>query len=232
MNDPLGKAILSYAEHPSKRKNIIVHSETMEDDVIPVHYLFRSYKDFPTIEKMAVASSFGQILDVGAGAGVHSKHLLDKQLNVKAIDLSPGAVEYMLQQNIPARNINFFDLQNEKYDTILMMMNGLGICGELGNLKRLLEKAYQLLEKEGCLLADSTDVHYLYEEEDGSVWMDLHSNYYGNFDFQMEFEGEKGNWFKWLYVDFETLKLTAQAVGFEVELLLEENHQYLVKLKK
>lgn len=211
---------------------VIVHSETMEDDVIPVHYLFRDYTDFPEIEKKAVRLAKGKILDAGAGAGAHSRYLLKKNQTVEAIDISAGAVEYLQSQGISARQVNFFDLTNEKYDTILMLMNGIGICGNLSDLPRILAKAYELLNEGGSLITDSTDVRYLFEEEDGSFWMDLNSEYYGVFDFQMEFEDEKGEWFQWLYVDFETLRIAAKQVGFEVELIMEENNQYLVKLNK
>lgn len=232
LKDPLGKAILAYHRKPSKRMNVTVHSDMMEDDVIPVYYLFREYKDFPIVEKKAVDLAKGKILDVGAGAGAHTKYLLSKGADVSAIDVSEGAVEYLQSQDLPAKQMDFFAISNEQYDTILMLMNGLGIGGNLSNLHTILSKAYELLSPGGCLLTDSTDVRYLYEETDGSIWMNLTSAYYGDFKFQMEFEGEKGEWFDWLYVDFETLKNIASSIGFDVELIIEEENQYLVKLKK
>lgn len=232
MNDPLGKAIEVYQQKPSKKLEIIVHSKVCDDDVIPVHYLFRTYKDFPKIEKIAIDHCQGKTLDVGAGAGAHTLYLKQKGIDIHAIDISERAIRYIQSLGIPARKLNFFDLQAESYDTILMLMNGIGIAGELANLEQTLLKCYQLLNDNGQVLLDSSDIIYLFTEEDGSIWMDLNAHYYGDFDYQMEFDGEKTDWFKWLFVDFEKLKNIAEKIGFHVELLHEEDTSYLARLIK
>ncbi|MBN9295104.1 MAG: class I SAM-dependent methyltransferase [Flavobacteriia bacterium] len=232
MRDPLGAAILDYQKKPSKKAEIIVHSKICEDDVIPVPYLFRRYADFPELEKIAVGECSGKILDVGAGAGVHALYLKEQGKDVCAIDISEGAVSYMKAQGIDARLADFYELQGEHYDTILMLMNGIGIAGTLSSLENTLLKAYQLLNEKGQVIVDSSDIIYLYEDEEGGLWMDLNTEYYGNFDYQMEYNGITGEWFPWLYVDFDKMKAAAEKVGFKVELLFEEDYQYLVKLIK
>ncbi len=232
MKDPLGKAIQAYLQKPDKKAEIVVHSKLCENDVIPVPYLFRKYADFPEIEKIALTHCQGKILDVGAGAGAHALYLSEKGFDIHAIDISELAIEHLKNNGVSARVINFFDLQAEKHDTILMLMNGIGIAGTLANLENTLLKAYQLLNENGCVIVDSSDIRYLYEEEDGSIWLDLNAAYYGDFDYQMEYKGEIGEWFQWLFVDFENMKKTAEKVGFEVELLYQNEEQYLVKLKK
>jgi len=202
--DPVGAAILDYIK-TRKPDDIIVSSDICEDDVIPVEVLFRNQIEMPDLELMALESCKGKVLDVGAGAGAHSKELIDRGLDVDSIEISDGAVEYMKSIGLNARKINFFDLKDDKYDTILMMMNGIGIAGKLSNLENTLLQAKSLLQPGGKILCDSSDIKYLYEDEDGALWVDLNSEYYGNFRFQMKFKKEKGPWFDWLYVDFDNL---------------------------
>ena len=227
--DPVGTAILDYIK-TRKPDDIIVSSDICEDDVIPVEVLFRNQNEMPDLELMALESCKGKVLDVGAGAGAHSKELIDRGLDVDSIEISEGAVQYMKSIGLNARKINFFDLKNEKYDTILMMMNGIGIAGKLSNLENTLLHAKNLLQPGGKILCDSSDIKYLYEDEDGALWVDLNSEYYGNFRFQMKFKKEKGPWFDWLYVDFENLFNAAKNVGLKAKKILDQDDHYLAEI--
>ena len=85
----------------------------------------------------------------------------------------------------------------------------------------------------GCVLMDSSNLSYLFEEEDGSIVIDLASDYYGEVDFQMQYKNVKGNSFDWLYIDFQTLSLYAAENGFKAELVKEGTHyDYLAKLSR
>ncbi|HRP52145.1 MAG TPA: class I SAM-dependent methyltransferase [Fluviicola sp.] len=227
--DPIGEAIQEYA---TKRKpeDIIVSSDICEDDIIPLEVLFRKYDEMPQIEKLALSFAKGKILDVGAGAGVHAMHLQDLGYNVTCIDVSEGAVNYLKKCGLNAFKQNFFSLSNQKFDTIFMLMNGIGIAGKLSNLERTLLHAKSLLNKGGSILCDSSDIRYLYEDEDGSLWVDLNTEYYGNFRFQMKYKKEKGPWFDWLYVDFDNLFQAAKKVGLKATRIHEEDDHYLAKL--
>jgi SAM-dependent methyltransferase len=227
--DPVGTAILDYIK-TRKPDDIIVSSDICEDDVIPVEVLFRNQNEMPDLELMALESCKGKVLDVGAGAGAHSKELIDRGLDVDSIEISDGAVQYMKSIGLNARKINFFDLKNDKYDTILMMMNGIGIAGKLSNLENTLLHAKNLLQPGGKILCDSSDIKYLYEDEDGALWVDLNSEYYGNFRFQMKFKKEKGPWFDWLYVDFENLFNAAKNVGLKAKKILDQDDHYLAEI--
>jgi SAM-dependent methyltransferase len=228
-NDPVGEAIIDYAG-TKKPADIIVSSDICEDDIIPVEVLFRSYKEMPELEKIAIERATGKILDVGAGAGIHSLELQDRGFEVLPIEISQGAVDYMNRVGLNARKINFFDLKNEQFDTILMMMNGIGIAGKLSHLEKTLLHAKSLLKQGGKLLCDSSDIKYLYEDEDGSLWMDLNSEYYGNFRFQMSYKKEKGPWFDWLYVDFDNLFKAASNVGLKAKRIYEHEDHYLAEI--
>ncbi|MGV3631589.1 MAG: class I SAM-dependent methyltransferase [Bacteroidota bacterium] len=228
--DPIGKAIQDYARL-KKPADIIVSSDLCEDDIIPVEVLFRSYDEMPELEKQALSLCKGKVLDVGAGAGSHAMYLQDMGLNVDAIDISPGAVDYMQSNGLHASKQNFFDLKGgPQYDTILMLMNGIGIAGKLSNLEHTLEHAKSLLKPGGQILCDSSDIKYLYEDEDGSLWIDLNSEYYGNFNFWMTYKKERGTAFDWLYADFDSLFKAAKNVGLKASRVYDKDDHYLAKI--
>ncbi len=227
--DPIGEAILDF--HTSGiDSDIIVASDSCEDDVIPASYLFRSFLEMPEIEQTALQRCAGHVLDIGAGSGTHAQYLRKKGHRVECIDTSPGAVKYMLNQGISARNENFFELRHETYDTLLFMMNGIGISGTLENLERTLQQAKSLLKPGGKILCDSTDIEYLYMNDDGSKWVNLHAAYYGDFRFKMRYKAHESPWFDWLYVDFDNLKKAAENVGMKSSKVMENEYHYLAEL--
>jgi SAM-dependent methyltransferase len=230
-NDPMGQAIQDFASG-LPTPDIIVESELCEDDVMPVPLLFRSFDQMPEIEQLALSQCTGKILDIGSGSGCHALYLKEKGFDVHSIDLSPGAIDYQLAKGLNSRLVDFFELQHETYDTLLFLMNGLGIGGTLSRLEATLLKAKELLNPGGQLIGDSSDLKYLYEDDEGGYWIDLSAEYYGNFRYKMRYKNTEGDWFDWLYVDFDTLKNCAEKIGFSVELLFEKDNHYLVKLIK
>lgn len=229
LNDPMGQAILDFAQTGSAI-DIIVSSDICDDDTIPVHYLFRTYEEMPDLEQFALSKCQGKILDVGAGAGMHARYLQSKGFEVHAIDISEKSVAFIKSQNIPVEQVNFFDLTSGNFDTILMLMNGIGIAGTLENLDATLLHAKKLVSKNGRIICDSSDIKYLYEDEDGGLWLDLNSTYYGNFRFQMKYGSHQSNWFDWLYADFEKLKESAERTGWKAEKIVTKEDQYLAEL--
>ena len=227
--DPIGKAITDFSR--SKRPDdIIVCSEICEDDIIPIEVLFRNEDEMPELEVLALQNAIGKILDVGAGAGTHANYLQNMGKDVTAIDISEGAVAFMQTQGLKSKKVDFFDLKDEKFDTILMLMNGIGVAGTLSNLEKTLEHAKSLLNPGGKILCDSSDIKYLYEDEDGSLWVNLNQEYYGNFRFQMKYKKETGPWFDWLYVDFDSLFTAAKNVGLKAVRLYDKDDNYLAEI--
>ncbi|NBO60855.1 MAG: class I SAM-dependent methyltransferase [Flavobacteriia bacterium] len=223
-SDPIGKAILDFHK-TGKPKDIIVSSDLTDDDIIPVEVLFRSYEEMPSIEKKALSLVKGTVLDIGAGAGPHAQYLAAQGFSVKAIDRSPGAIEHLKGMGIDAECKDIFDVKDETFDTLLLLMNGLGLAGKKNALVMFLNHLKTLLNPKGQILCDSSDVKFLYEEEDGSFWMDLASDYYGDFNFQMHYGKESSEVFPWLYVDYDTLHQTALSCGFHCKRLeVDENH--------
>lgn len=227
-HDPMGAAIKEYHQ-TGKAGKLRVLSSMFDEDEIPVAHLFRSLQEMSPLEQKALSMAHGRILDVGAGAGCHSV-LLD---DVTAIDISPLSCEVMQERGIKSvHNINLFDESLAgPFDTILMLMNGTGIIGKLKNMPDFLDRIRLLLNKGGQLLVDSSDLKYLYENEDGTYDIDPLGTYYGEIDYQMIYKKVKGEPFDWLYVDFDTLKLIAESNGFNCVKVLEgEHYDYLAQI--
>ena len=229
--DPMGAAIYDYYKN-GRAGTLVVHSSMFEDDEIPVDSLFRDFAKMPALERMALHEAHGRILDVGAGAGCHSLALRGMGKEAVAIDISKLSVSVMRERGLDAREIDFYDESfDEKFDTVLMLMNGTGIIGNLDNISNFFKRLKKLLNPGGRVLIDSSDLSFLYEEEDGSVMIDLADDYYGQVDFQMEYKGILGESFDWLYLDFATLSQYAEENGFKAELLAEgEHYDYLASL--
>ncbi|WP_455591678.1 class I SAM-dependent methyltransferase [Bacteroides sp.] len=230
--DPMGAAISDYY-NKRKADKLRVFSSQFDEDEIPVKELFREAKNMPLLERTALELASGRILDVGAGSGCHSLALQAAGKEVCAIDISPLSVEVMQLRGVhDARLVNLFDEQfSETFDTILMLMNGSGIVGRLENMPDFFRKMKQLLRPGGSILMDSSDLRYLFEDEDGSFVINLADDYYGEIDFRMQYKDIKGNTFDWLYVDFQTLSLYAAECGFKAELIKEGRHyDYLARL--
>ncbi|MGQ1784259.1 MULTISPECIES: class I SAM-dependent methyltransferase [unclassified Saccharicrinis] len=232
VNDPLGTACLDFI-NGAKNAEITVQSNIAEDDVLPVEYLFRTFNEMPVLEKKALTLSKGKILDVGAGAGSHALYLQQSSKEAYANEISPTACNVMRQRGV--KNIleqDFYELpETEKYDTILMLMNGIGIAQETANFKKFFGKVKSLLNPNGSLLVDSSDIRYLFEDDDGSILINLNESYYGEITYRMKYKDIKGKSFKWLFIDDELLKFYADKNGFKMEKVADGLHyDYLARL--
>ena len=231
--DPMGAAIADYFTKGRAAK-LRVFSSQFDEDEIPAEQLFRTFDEMPVLEQEALRRATGKILDCGAGSGCHALALQDMGKQVEAIDISPLSVETMQKRGVrQAYCVNLFDEHYlQKFDTILMLMNGSGIIGKLENMGTFFAKMKQLLNPGGCIYMDSSDLRYLFEDEDGSFLVDLAAGYYGEIDFRMQYKQVKGEPFDWLYVDFQTLSFYAAENGFKAELVKEgEHYDYLACLK-
>lgn len=231
--DPMGAAIADYY-NKGRAAKLRVFSSQFEEDEIPAEQLFRTFDEMPPLEQEALRLASGKILDCGAGSGCHALALQEMGKEVEAIDISPLSVEVMQKRGVrQAYQINLFDENYlQKFDTILMLMNGSGIIGKLENMGAFFAKMKQLLNPGGCIYMDSSDLRYLFEDEDGSFLVDLAAGYYGEIDFRMQYKQIKGEPFDWLYVDFPTLSYYAAENGFKAEMVQEgEHYDYLACLR-
>lgn len=240
MKDLFGQALLDY-QNGNYTVDIMTSTSISDEDVLPLPYLFRSYAEMPKLEQKALDLAKGSILDVGCGAGSHSLYLQERGLDVKAIDISKGAIKVCKKRGLQNAEVKNLLEETETFDTILFLMNGTGIFEDLANTPKYLMHLKSLLNLQGQILIDSSDIKYMYEDDDGSPvpitigsyrdWMDANSNYYGELDYYISYKNENETPFKMLYLDFETLKSACKTVGLNCELVLEGKHyDYLARI--
>lgn len=224
MIDPYSQALKDFYMGKTE-EGLWLNTSYGEPEEMPLWYFFRSYEEMPDLEKMALSVCEGRVLDVGAGTGCHALVLQEFGNEVVAIDTAHEAVAVMKDSGLKTvKQADYFKLKDEKFDTLLCLMNGLGFIGKLNRLETFLKKADELLSKEGQIVIDSSDIAYIYEGKKPS------SKYYGEVSFQYEYNGAKGEWFDWVYIDMDTLADKADLLGWHTYILHQENDQYLARL--
>lgn len=225
--DVLGEALKDQFLKPPA-ETLWVHNSYDEPEEMPVDIYFRDEDQMPELELKAIDLCRGKVLDVGAGVGSHALILQKRGFDVTGMDISPNAVQIMQQRGLRKAIVaDILQYKGDQYDTLLFMMNGIGLTGTLAGLASFLNNVKQLLLPGGQLIFDSSDLAYLYQED-----IELPQNgYYGEVNFRYEYKGTKGNWFKWIYVDQQTLASTAKNQGWQTEIIYEdESDQYLARL--
>lgn len=231
MKDLFGQALLDF-QNDGYTEDIITSTSISEEDILSLPYLFRSYSEMPRLEQKALDLSYGKVLDVGCGAGSHSLYLQDvKGLKIKAIDISKGAIKVCKKRGVKKAKVKDVLTETKTYNTILLLMNGTGVFQELKKVTKYLSHLKSLLKPDGQILIDSSDIIYMFEDEDGGYWFNENANYYGELDYYVTYKGEKEEPFKMLYMDFELLKNACFSLNLKCELVLEGDHyDYLAKI--
>jgi SAM-dependent methyltransferase len=233
MKDLFGKAILDYQTN-NLPEDLITETSISEADEMSVSYLFRTYNEMPKLEQKALQLAKGSVLDVGCGAGSHTLALQnERKLDVTAIDISENAVRACQLRGIKNVKVaNILDLDEEnKFDTILLLMNGTGIFETLNETAKYLQKLKSLLNVGGQILIDSSDLIYMYDQDEDGAYCIPADGYYGELTYKVQYKGKTEDTFPWLYLDYNTLQNAAIANGLKCELIEEGEHfDYLAKL--
>lgn len=223
--DVFGKALLDYYK-TGKADTLWLHNSYDEPEEMPIDVFFRDEDDMPELEHRALDLCRGKILDVGAGVGSHALALQQRGLEVTAIDIAEDAVVIMQKRGVKNALVQDIFTVNQKYDTLLFMMNGIGLTGTLPGLIAFLAKAKTLITPKGQLIFDSSDISYLYEDMPMPT-----DHYFGEVNFCYEYQNQKGNWFNWLYLDQQTLKRIAKENGWQCTICYDDGEdQYLAQL--
>ncbi|WP_312768437.1 class I SAM-dependent methyltransferase [Epilithonimonas sp.] len=233
MKDLMGRAIWDFY-HNDDPKDLQTETSISELDELPVDYLFRDFDEMNKIEQKALKLANGKVLDIGSGAGSHSIYLQnDRGLEVTALDISPKSIEVCKLRGVKnAVAENMLHFSDETFDTILLLMNGTGIFQSLNVIDIYLQKLNSLLNPKGQILIDSTDILYMFDEdEDGGYYIPA-DGYYGELDYIVHYKDESEEPIKWLYLDFNTFKNAAEHNGFKIEKVLQDEDSYLARLIK
>ena len=231
MKDLMGRAIWDYY-YQENSEDLQTETSISELDDLPVSYLFRDYQDMNALEKKALDLSFGKVLDVGSGAGSHSLYLQnERKLEVTALDISPKSIEICKARGVKnAICEDLLQFSEKDFDTILLLMNGTGIFQSLEHIDQYLQKLKSLVAENGQILIDSTDILYMYDQdEEGGVLVPA-TGYYGELDYYLHYKGESELPMKWLYLDFDTLENAAIANGFKIQKIEQLEDSYLAQL--
>lgn len=226
IQDIYGYALLDY--HAERfEAPLLLHNSYGDVEEMPVAVFFRQEEELSALEQSALHLCHGRVLDVGAGAGAHSLILQNRVAEVVAIDNSPAACTVMKERGVKnVVNADVFDYQpDEKFDNLLILMNGTGILRSFGNFSSALQKLGSLLKHDGQIIIDSSDISYLYENEDGPADA-------GEVNYQYEYRQKQGDWFPWLYVDKDKLVELCRMSGFTAHIVYENDEdQYLAVLR-
>lgn len=234
MLDLLGHSLLDY-QNGDRSLDVYVQTNISHREYLSRAHFFRSFSQMIPIEQQALTLSQGRTLDVGAGTGSHVLYLQEKGIEAIALDISPSAIEICKQRGVRVA-ICCDILQYEgQADTILMLMNGIGLCQKLSLLDTYLQKLKTLLTPHGQILLTSTDIIYMFDQdEDGSYLVPVFENidYYGELTYTITYKGEKES-FPWLFIDYNTLQNAAHHNGLLCELIAEgEAYNYLARLRR
>lgn len=224
--DVFGAVLLDYYHHQATGP-LMLHNSYGSPEEMPVEVFFREEEDMPDIELCAMDICEGNVLDIGAGVGIHSLILQHRGLDVDALEISEEAIMIMEERGVKSIfKGDIFTFNTKQYDTLLLLMNGIGLVGTIQKLEIFLQHVKQILRPEGQILLDSSDIRYLYED----IPMPA-EKYYGEIAYRYEYKEKVGDWFDWLYIDQEMLEKIADNCGYFCQVIFEDdNDHYLARL--
>ncbi len=228
--DPLGQALLDY--HAGARDVVLeVFHDLGGPDPLPVEHFFRGPEAMNELERTALDLARGRVLDLGAGVGSHALALQEKGLTVTALDALPEAVKIMRSRGVlDVRLGRWQDLPGEeRYDTVLILMNGAGVAGTLGGMVRLLDTLRNTLSPGGRILLDSANLPEVLDapdEEDG-IPLGEDGRYPGELHYQIAYGGMRGDPVPQLFLDSRLLAQLCREAGLRCTVVAEEGDLYL-----
>ena len=220
---------------------VTVRNDFGQTEEIPASFFFRTEEAFEEWESVALRQCGPRVLDIGAGVGAHALVLQARGHEVTALDLIPEAVRIMRERGVEdAREGTLFELRPlNVYSTVILLMNGSMIAETLAGLDRLLAAAATVLEPQGALILDSTDLRDLPHESASEPGTDLElgpehdDRYFGELHYQLSVGEHVGEVFPQLFIDPETLEVRARRGGWRMEVLWSgPDGRYLARLRR
>lgn len=227
-NDPIGQMLLDYLNGRLDGR-LEVKSDKVVIRPMTARKMFRLREEMNELELAALNLCRGKILDIGAGSGCHTLLLQEAGHDVEAIEISPGAVETMKRRGVKkVLHESVFSLRDSQYDTLLMLMNGIGLCETLDGLNLFLQLAKRLLLPGGQILTDSSNITVI---DTGRKKNHDDTAYPGEVLFRVSYGESVSDVFGWLYVDYEKLERMALWNGYTCRKVASHENQYLACLE-
>jgi SAM-dependent methyltransferase len=217
-----------------EKATLTLWSNLGEVDELPATLFFRRRADFFPFETYALELCHGRTLDAGAGTGIHSLELQARRIEVTALEILPELIEIQRVLGVRRRlQADFRVWSGDCFDTVLMLMNGIGPVGTLTGLDSFLAHAHRLVRPGGQLLVDSGEAIVVGEPDprDAARWPPTEAGYTGEAWIELEYRGLRGAPFRELYVDMSTFAARAERAAWSFDVVFEgEAGSYLARL--
>jgi len=194
---------------------------------VPVSLFFRDPTQMGPVESAALRLARGRVLDLGAGAGMHALPLVRRGLEVTAVEILPEALAALREGGVGDVREGGLDAlgPDERFDTVLVLMNGLGLAGSLDGLGPFLARLAAVTAEGGQVLADSTDPGGWGDPGDG--------RYSGEVHMQLGIGGRWGAPFPFLFVDAGRVRAAASAQDLDAAVAAqEEDGRWLARITR
>jgi len=202
---------------------------------------FSGYEDWPQIEQKAMEFVKGRVLDVGCGAGRHSRYLQEKGLDVTGIDVSPLAIKVCRLRGlrkVKHMKVEDIDFKPNAFDTIIMLGNNFGLFGNFNKAERLLRKFHKMTSENAVIVADTRDpyktdnpAHLAYHERNRE-----RGRMGGQVRIRVRFRKHVGRWFDYLMVSREEMQAILRGTGWKVKEFIdsesESDARYVAVIRK
>lgn len=168
-----------------------------------------------SLEKQLIKEARGHILDIGCATGYYLPLLMKQGVTV-GMDISDNLIDIARKnglENCFVGDIFKFKFKN-KFDTITLLENNIGLGGSIINTKKLLNKLKNLLNKNGQILM---------------IIRNIDNQNYFKIKLRPCWKGIVGDRFEWISFNINYLKDFLLKSGFIVDILGKDEKSYLIK---
>ncbi len=175
----------------------------------------RTVRQLAPLEKLLIDEARGRILDIGCATGYYLPALM-KRGEAYGIEISPKLVAIAKKKGF--RNCFqgdiFSFLSQNKFDTITLLENNIGLGGDLSGTKKLLKKIKSLLNDGGQILIDARNI----DDRD-----------YFKIKLTPSWRGKKGEEFGWISFNKKYLMSLLKKNGFTPMIIGSDEKRTIIR---
>jgi len=188
-------------------------------------------------ERRAMRLVRGRVLDVGCGAGRIGLDLQERGFDVVGLDLSPGAIAIARERGMAdarAGTVSDTVRHNERFDTVLLLGNNVGLLGGEASGRRYLRELARVAVPGGRLLAGSFDPYD--GASDAALRYQEHNRARGRMGgverLRVRYRDLATPWYDVLFASREELAALADGTGWILRRFLDEGAGYVAVLER